>query len=500
MRKIDNDPEVLSKRKMEGRVPYWLSEDIEVIVMDRQIKKVEEKNKPLNVFDVMGDFKNVLRYFIRHDYKENSLLYRKNKDLNEWGVASPNFLNDLEDSGLYEELSDIYATMVDEGKTTFLISKSEKDGYFVFPLHQKWEKLTNQIKSDPHFITGKVEQFTNDPDVMCYKFFDLNKVEDGDYTHWKIWETQFLPDDLEVYKAWIYSIFVADNKSRQMLWLYDPGSSGKSMTIETIGHYGGDHFACPVKLSQIADKFYGTFFDKYRLVYFDDVESSIAMSVPSIKTVSSGNDIMVDRKSNPVPYRASTMCKIAFTANMPPVITGDIAGESRAIVIRIQPATTENRQYMLDMAKSNLEKILTSELPSFLYSCRESYLQLCPGGGDIILNDRQQQVVKECVADEATIVKLFVKSFFEYGEEVKKKVVMMCKEHFEAVSGSKIDFGHFLNIIKMKGVSTDEYNDNGVLLQKYVGLSLNKNRCKYIDGRIEMIKQIGGDIYEGDFD
>jgi len=492
--KLDRDVELSKIRQKVGPNVFWFESDVNKILFKRRKEEAEKKNSESNItiYDPVGKFRPFLNNNILFCRESDKYIYRKSFELNEWSECSENPFNDL---GVERtnQIQDIYMKMLNDGRTSFLITEKERKMGCVPPIYTKYDKIKSYILSDPNFSVNKLEQFTNDPDTPCYKFFDLNKIVLGEHIHWDTWGKQFLEDDWEVYKAFVYSIFVARNKSRQMLWLYDSGESGKSITSETIGKFGGDHFMSPVKVSQITDKFWGSYFDRYRLIYFDDCESPVAMSLPSIKTVSAGNSFMVDKKGNPNPYSIEANTKILFTANCPPVVVGDVAGISRAVIIKIQDPLPEDKKYMMDLGKPSLEENLLSEMPAFLTTCKISYDKLCLNDCDIVLSERQKQTVRDFVADDTTIAHLIFKSFFTWGGELSKVDLQDCIEKFREVSGIKeIKYDKILNLFHMNGVKTGEYEQKeGILLQKYVGVQINKSRCSVKDGFVTVKKALG---------
>src|SRR5574344_861532 len=86
--------------------------------------------------------------------------------------------------------------------------------------------------------------FTNDKNVKALRYIDLSTVcKKGPHPRWDFYWKRYTPAEAKVYKAFIWSIFKADSRGRQMLYIYDPqGYSGKSVVTNVIAKFVGEGF------------------------------------------------------------------------------------------------------------------------------------------------------------------------------------------------------------------------------------------------------------------
>ena len=486
MQGIEKNAFLQSIKKIDKRPHYWLEDDIEEFIRQKQIKEVQDKLDKQGEWKAaespMGDaLKRVALKYVRHLKDSGCILYRNMDAIrgikNEWAPASINVFNDLifvkdeKSRNLFDHIKENYEKIIKEGKGTSLLTKAERETKLFLPISHKYKEFTAEIVADPDFAVKDITQFTNNPNEMTYKFFDLKKIVKGGHKHWDIWESQLLEEDRYTYRAFVYSIYVAKNKGRQVLWLVDEGKSGKSKTMNAWGDFGGKHFASPIKMQQLEDKFYGNYFFGYRLILYDDCENPKLLSNSIIKSVTGGARISVDPKGAGK-FDANINIKLAVGSNHRPIINDQEAEKSRLILIMIQKPNPENYSYMRSVP--NLEQVLADELPAYLNTCKEAYETLCPDDGEIRLTKEQEMRVENCQSPEVTITRNFFNSYFviDFSGSTPKSCVDRCIEEYEDFCKSKIDYFKFLNYINSKGAITQTQMEKGVIAQRYQNIRL----------------------------
>ena len=107
--------------------------------------------------------------------------------------------------------------------------------------------------------------------VKCFKYIDLQGLmESGDTPTWDFYMKRFNTDESEVLKAYIYAIFNSKNKSRQMLYIYDNGFTGKTAMSNAIATYLGGDIVGALQKDSLNNSFgLAKVWDK-RLVTIDD--------------------------------------------------------------------------------------------------------------------------------------------------------------------------------------------------------------------------------------
>lgn len=471
---LRRDASLMSLSTLVSGRNMWKEEDVDKYLLEKRVKKAEELSvdDTLSIRDSIGDFKSILMKYVRN-CKEGGIIYCKDLDTNEWGTASENFFLDLKTDYL-KDIQQQYLNLLILRKSSFLLTKEDIRTRKVPPIYIKWKKIIEYIQSDPDFMVMDLPTFSNDREEMKYKFFDLDGLKPGRRKHWDIWESQIREEDREVYKAFIYSIYVAKNRSRQVLWLNDTGESGKTKTMNALGSAGGDNFTSSPKFQQLNDKHFGTYFDKKRLVLFDDMENPFFLSNSIIKTVTGSGQLTVDKKGAPNPYVTKTNLKVVVGSNYKPILSGQRAEASRLILVEVQSPTDENFKYMTSI-ESELDDILIKEFPAYLYKCRKSYNKLCVNDGKIMLSEDQIQRVNNCQSIDVSLTSQFINSFFIYDKDssLNKDVMDAALDHYRMTTNNEIKYDKVLSLLNVNNVVTKTYVHKGVEMQKYVGIGLS---------------------------
>ncbi len=475
LKQMEAKPAIMKMAKKEGRAIYFEQSDIEEYLRRQRITEAEKKDKPLMLMDwEWGDFENYLLKFIRHNHRGSFFLYCKDLENNIWADSSENFFNDSPYSADIDKAYEQYITL---HKTSLLWSEKERTAGIIIPLSKKWKKLKDEIITNYKFAVDEIVEFSNDKSVMKYVFFDLDNLKEGQHKHWSIWEKQLKPEDVSIYRAFIYSIFVSDAKGRQVLWLYDGGKRGKTMTMNAIANAGGGKdFCSSPKKQQLQNQFFGTYFAGKRLVIMDDMEDPFLLNNTIIKSLTGGGRMAVEKKGEK-PYDFEPNLKVIIGSNIKPVLSGLHAEDSRLILVEVMPPKQEDFEYMKTVSK-DLVNILKDEFFYYLNTCKEAYELKCPYGGDIELDENQLRTISLCHNPEVSVVGTFFTSFFETdsGSYIEHSIVRMAAEHYKNKSGSEIKFDRLLWYFNSHDIRQETYaDDKGLKLVRYEGLKLNKN-------------------------
>lgn len=211
------------------------------------------------------------------------------------------------------------------------------------------------------------------------------------------------------FMAYVWSIFEPKNKSRQYLWIYGArGEEGKSTTIKAIARLLGKA-AGAINNSQVNDsaKWLPAMLYGKRLAVWPDCKNSRFTMSEILRNLTSGDPVPVERKGE-MPFMAEMRVKLMIASNQEPEMTGQGANLSRLIRIDIEP-NTNPYQY-------EWEDLLQTEMPYFLFACREKYEELCPGHGEIkVTQETKQLSTDSCNAMDTEYDDIYSK--FEYGRD-----------------------------------------------------------------------------------
>jgi hypothetical protein len=283
-------------------------------------------------------------------------------------------------------------------------------------------------------------------DRLCFKRFDW-EPEEGPHAAWEEFLTRL--SDAEAFKAFVWSCFEKDNRSRQYLWLRGDGQDGKSVVLGVLGEVFG-RAATAINNSHIKNDsrfLFSTFYGK-RVVLYPDCKNTKFGMTEIVRNCTSGDSVLVEFK-NQTPFTAVMRVKLFVASNSRPSFTSQAADTSRIIYVEVAPTKTKD--------DPEWEKRLTTELPQFLWECRKAYQALCPRGGDIDLSEKTKELTLDSVAS-------FEEPYLELFEA-----------HFKFEAGTRTRASDVGTILKNQGLSTNDMGAFKAWLHQCKGVDY-KNR------------------------
>lgn len=247
----------------------------------------------------------------------------------------------------------------------------------------------------------------------------------------------------EPFKAWVWSCFEAQNKSRQILWLFGRnGQDGKSCVMQTLyGVFGVAATAVDSSTFDSKDTFgLSHLYGKRFAVDFDCRNPRILM-YGNLRKCTSGKDTVIINKKNRPKFTAQVYLKVAIVSNDIPAITSGGADTSRLLGVEVFESKTKD--------DPTWESKLQAELPHFLWSCQKAYQTLCAHHGDIALDAASKEFTGES------------SSAFE------EKYLMDFENHFEADPKSKLKAQDVRQVTEFLGYKQTEHKDFKDWLVRY---------------------------------
>ena len=239
--------------------------------------------------------------------------------------------------------------------------------------------------------------FTNDKDTPCLNYFNLDTVRSCEGTC-EIWDEFFnlrvTQEETKVIKAYLWSCIYAKNRSRQILFIWDDGHSGKSTMINVLSKYFGSMCAAAQKDSFNNQFSIAKYWDKH-VILFGDTGNSRLHTMDKVKSITGGDDMEVEQKGRSS-FKANVYAHIIAASNTPLVIDENEKCEtSRLIPIKFK-LNTENAiktgafvvgsdGKLKPVGDATFEDKLLKQLPAFLKTCEKEYNELCPKDADILL-------------------------------------------------------------------------------------------------------------------
>ena len=376
-----------------------------------------------------------------------------------------------------------------------IINKDDKDIVIYSTLLQCSRKLMELVQQDARLYIPEIVQFTNDENVPTFSYFDLNLVATGEHYYWTMFESQMASYAVPVFRAFIYSIFKAGSKGRQILYLYDDGDTGKSKILSALTDFGGVSFSSSIQPTALSDKFFGTYFFGYRLITAADITASHFSKFDIIKKVTGGDKTACEFK-NRTPFFFYPDVKIVVTTNKPPALDLDRKHQtSRTIAIKITKTT--NPEYLKHFSQTDefgnlvyedgepvpigfngLVGELVKELPAYLATAKHSYDVLCPNDGEIILCKEFRETMKNVESDDSAFLRSFVDEYLEFGDKKKifvRDLAIIKKIHQTNLDMNIIDKDLIPDFLKRKSCVKGTIRIGTQVTEGYRGVGLNSN-------------------------
>ena len=275
--------------------------------------------------------------------------------------------------------------------------------------------------------------FTNDRNTPCFHFFDLEAAKEvqGDHPAWDEFTSRFTPDEADVFRAFVWSIFDAENRGRQCLYIYDCGYSGKGVVFDAIAHYiGSDLHAALSKDSAINQFAYSKVWDK-RLVTVGDNKNANFVRSQFAHSLLSGDWIDVECKGQDS-FSAKPQCRVMVGSNKALSIDAKARNEwSR--VLPIHPDDSEDALIKRDLVALDEDgnprrndlgdpillgdpewgEKLKAQFPAFLASCWPAYQKWCPRRCEIIMPKETAERIASFDDERAALLEEILDRNFE---------------------------------------------------------------------------------------
>ena len=330
---------------------------------------------------------------------------------------------------------------------------------------------------------------TNDPNTPALNYINLDTITvKGQCPTWNEFAERFHPDDMEVIKAFIWSIFRADNKGRQMLYIYDPdGFSGKSILLSVLSRFLGDNMCAAIQKDSLNNQFsLAKVWDK-RLVTIDDNKNKNLLRSEKMHMMLGGGRADIEMKGRNS-FSSKLNMKVIAAGNIPLEIDPHAVHE-RTRLIMVRPHVTETilkRFCIVDeegnlvrrngkpvpMGDPSFEENLFNEFPMFLETCKSAYNKLCPTNANITLNEQQIDGLYALAPDNDMILDAIMERYFEVGEDKFIKPIELQKLFYDA--RKKVGFG----IDTAESITFDDFKTYLSKRYSFAGLARSRKNSR----------------------
>jgi hypothetical protein len=227
---------------------------------------------------------------------------------------------------------------------------------------------------------------SSEPSEPCFYFFDRAKLVAGPHPGWDSFCGQMEADARPIFRAWLYSVFEAQNTSRQVLWITDNGYTGKSTAARAIASMFLRAVAALSHGAVERDWFFSTVYGKRLIIYPDNKNANLLMT-EKIHAVCGGDLVQVERKHEAA-FSAQIYAKLLVFSNTYPEVNPNRRHETTRILFIPMIANQTGPHWTMDgrpCGYPEYQAQLESEMYCFLHDCRKDYNNLCPTHEDIVL-------------------------------------------------------------------------------------------------------------------
>ena len=279
------------------------------------------------------------------------------------------------------------------------------------------QKILEMMKNiDDAHLSELPPILSNSPDVkdLCLRRIVLpecDEPEDLDTPSWDEFTNKMSHEHAEVFKAWVYSVFLAKDIGRQMLILQGEGGDGKSTICRVLQEVVGKDIVGAISDKTLDSDFNADLIGKRLIIYWDCKKTDVVGS-ELIHGITGNDDISVNEKFEKR-YRGSIYSKVLISTNEAVTFNNVVNEVSRVLFCRvIKPK--DDKQIRKD---SGFKNRLVAEFNDFICKCKVSYDVLCV---DETIVYNVESLLKSQTVKSAQIDRLLTKEY-EFSRECMDK-------------------------------------------------------------------------------
>lgn len=337
-------------------------------------------------------------------------------------------------------------------------------------------------------LISEIVSMTNDKDVYAYTYINLDKYKEGPTDIWDTWGKHSFnsKSQYDCFCAWIGSIFIAPNTSKQSCWLQGVGNMALSKIqnaiYKEIGKYAVASFTGP---NALEGQFVNANVVGKRLAVISDSknENHIRKGVVHNWT---GGDVALINQKNKQAFSMAIYMKVMICENIAPAINFEQDNQmSRVLYFKMKVRTNDEKVKMgigkynedgefIEIGSGDFQAELDSQVNAWIFKCIQQYYIHCPNNAQIIpYKGHLDQIIARC-ADRTS--ELLYDWLIEHVEKspldttIQQDMLDHIKiQNFNTNDGYSIQS---LNLMLEKYFQVSASKDEGK--KKYVGIKLVK--------------------------
>lgn len=322
-----------------------------------------------------------------------------------------------------------------------------------------------------HYIVEKKKEMDFEPMPLsnnkldcCKVYVDLDSFVPGPTPCWDSFLGRISTPDS--FLAFIFSLFVAEDKGRQICWLRDNGGGGKSTMTKAIIEALGHCVVATIDGNKLADKFFFASCVGKRLLIEPDCQLQHFISHSRVHNISGGDIVAVERKFQDIVHE-KVYSKMLVCSNYYPAIDREKNQESRLIPFNMIPRDTD---ISIDLA---WEKGMIDEMPFLLFKAKECYKRLSK---DFLIPVDREMFDRCYSTDESEINTFLINQGYKL-DESRVCFATDLKDEFTRVFNKKntshkavyFRFGQFERLLYTQLRVTKHFNSSSVAYYKGIG-------------------------------
>jgi len=222
-------------------------------------------------------------------------------------------------------------------------------------------------------------------------------------------------DNADHVMAWIGSLFIPESSRQNYLWLYGAGGQGKSSISRFLARLLGDSYRSEMVPDRSSIRFWSAGLLGSRLVVFPDCESPSFVTSAMFKSITGDDPVKIEFK-NESPVSLNLDCKLMFTANGKPHLSGSRADMRRIIYSKIAPLDLNTKL----IPPSHYRSMLWEERKAFIHKCIGRYNLVFKDHGDLSLAEVSTQVgLADLIDDAEDWAEQVYSEFFRFSDYTK---------------------------------------------------------------------------------
>lgn len=353
------------------------------------------------------------------------------------------------------------------------------------------------LAADPRFQITMPKVLTNDPNEPALKYIDLDSiVEEGATPAWDELLSRYTEDEGKVLLAYLYGLNVAKNRSRQLLYIYDPqGYSAKSVMQDAIINELGDDQVGVLQKDSLSNQFGIAKIWNKHVIFIPDNKNPNLVRSEKMHMALGGDMAEVEYKGSNSFFAKLNMKVIACGNASLDIDTAATHERSRVIVLKPRVPESVLKKIAVTDDKGELIKDpfgrvklkgdpefaqrLKDEYHRMLFKAKKCYEELCPTDGDYILPDSVIRNIEECNDDVFDTIDKFISERLEICEDAYVRPDDLREEFRCSITDKDVTFKVFTDhLIKAYGVrktySKEANLTEGIRNPVYVGLKIKE--------------------------